>query len=475
MAFAFGTQGPVAAFLVAFRFAHLLRRLFGEGPLQSAFIPHYESLRHQSKEEASHFFISMSLSLCMVLLGIVGVSIAGCAALLKWGNLSDGNAEIIQYTLYMLPSLVFICLYGLNAALLQCRHQYFVSGAAPIAFNFIWIAGVLLLWNKPIQEAMPWLCGCIILACFSQWAITLPATIHILKQEGLTTLKKKLLHPHIKEIIHPVFLGMTGVAASQVNNALDAVFARFADIEGPAYLWYAIRLQQLPLALFGIAISGALLPPLTRAIKANDMTAFRSFFDFGLRRSLALMIPMTAGIFICGQASIQVLYGRGDFSWESIQGTTECLFGYAAGLIPMTLVLIIAPAFYAQRNYKVPTRASVISMLVNIGLNTLFVAGFKWNAASIAWATSLSAWVNLVLLVWALDIPHLMTTELKKTCIAVTVASGIAALTVTISSIQLSLPIAMLCVQTVTFSSVFIAVAWIFRAQDVIRFFRSSV
>ena len=101
---------------------------------------------------------------------------------------------------------------------------------------------------------------------------------------------------------------------------------------------------------------------------------------------------------VLGGSSINLIYGHGDFDQQATAGTTLCLWAYGAGLFPMAIVLILAPAFYAQNDYKTPTRASVISIAVNLFLNFVMVAVFGLGAASVAFATSVSAWVNMFIL-----------------------------------------------------------------------------
>lgn len=396
MAFAFGTQDAVAAFMVAFRFSHLLRRLFGEGALQTAFIPQFETLRKDTPQRACQFFRDLWVMLTAGLTLIIVVTMTMLGSLLLWVDFSPGNREIIFLTLLMLPSLLFICLFGLNASLLQCERNYFLPGVAPVAFNLVWIIGVFCLWQLPIAEAMPWLAFGVIIACIAQWVITVPATLAILKAHPWRGLQWH--SQDLKKFVMPLILGIFGVAASQINNAMDAVFARYADLEGPAFLWYALRIQQLPLALFGIAISGALLPPLTRALKNDDLPTYRHFLEFSLRRSIALMLPITAALLVLGDSCINLIYGHGDFTNLSTIGTTKCLWGYGVGLVPMTLVLILAPAFYARGDYRTPTIAATGSMVANVILNTVFIVVYDLGAASIAVATSISAALNCVLL-----------------------------------------------------------------------------
>ena len=411
MAYAFGTQPSIAAFMVAFRFAHLLRRLFGEGALQSAFIPEFESLRHQNESRAFHFFRDLMRTLTLFLLIVIGMSCTLLRAVLFWGDLSPGNEEIVTLTLLMLPSLLFICLFGLNSSFLQCEKKYFISSAAPVAFNIIWIVTVFLLKEMPVKGAMPWLSCGVVVACLCQWLLTVPQTWKDLKRHLSFSFSLSpgtfsslfSLPPDMRRLSKPLTLGILGVAASQINNAIDSVFARFAESEGPAFLWYAIRIQQLPLALFGIAIAGALLPPLSRAIKAGQYQDYHLFLHDALRRTWIFMLPLTAALFVMGDLSVILLYGRGDFDLPAAVQTTYCLWAYGIGLIPSALVLILAPASYAQNNYMLPAIASTITMVLNLIFNTICIVFFEWGAASVALATSVSAWVNFFFLGWNLS------------------------------------------------------------------------
>lgn len=422
MAYVFGTQSAIAAFLVAFRLSHSMRRLFGEGALQSAFIPQFELLRKDNPQRASQFFRDLTLFLSIGLTAIITAVMIALAGFWAWGNFSAGNQEILFLTLLLMPSLLFICLFGLNASLLQCEKSYFTPGVAPVAFNVIWIAGVLSLWRFAPTEAMPYLAAWVILACICQWLITVPRTWSILKKYGVTSSWRRLFSStqDIKTFCKPLFLGIVGVAATQVNNALDAIFARYADAEGPAFLWYALRIQQLPLALFGVALSGALLPPLTRALKNDDLVKYREFLAFAVHRTIGFMLPITAALLVMGSACIQFLYGHGDFQQHSIAGTVQCLWGYALGLIPMTLILVLAPAFYARSQPRIPAYCSVAAVVLNVILNAYFVFFCDLGAASIALATSISAWMNVALLAYALpDFSLIFTPQFNKMLIKI--------------------------------------------------------
>lgn len=404
MSFVFGTTPEVAAFLLAFRLAHLFRRIFGEGALHSAFIPLFEERRQQSTHDAYQFFLQtkggLSLILTILILGIM--SFLGLS--LCFFSLNAGNQQITWLTLLMMPSLLFICLFGLNAAFLNCEKHFFISGVAPVFFNLVWIIAALCLHSLPSDRAMTYLSLSVIGGCFAQWFMTVPSMRGLFKKQSLG-LSLKQLFPNflnLKIFLRPLFFGIIGTAASQINNTLDVLFARYADAEGPAYLWYAIRLQQLPLALFGISLSGALLPPLTRAVRENQIQRFFELLRFSLEKALILMIPLSFALLALAPSGINLLYGRGHFTEHSAYETTLCLWGYGLGLVPMALVLLVAAVFYAQKNFHIPMFSSILSMGLNLILNTILVVFVKWGATSVAITTSVSAWVNLFYLIYAL-------------------------------------------------------------------------
>ncbi len=400
MAYAFGASEAVAALMVAFRLAHLLRRLFGEGALQTAFIPHFEELRSSNAPQAFAFFRQLSNTLALFLSLLTMIAMGLLYFSLPYFS-TDGQ-QVAVLTLLMLPSLPFICLFGLNSSLLQCQKHYFITGAAPAAFNLLWIAGVALSASFSPLKAMNAMAICIVAACVGQWAATLPAIRKQLKnfpntQDSYFAIAK------LRPLATPFSLAIAGVAATQINSAIDPLFARYADVQGPAYLWYAIRIEQLPLALFGIALAGALLPPLSRAIKGGHHEKFSQLYHFAQQKTFTFMAIVTAGIILLGPQLVNVLYGHGDFNNQAAYETTLCLWAYSLGLIPSALLLITAPAFYAKGNYSIPATASALSVLFSIGSNAFLVLVCGWGAASIAVSTSLAAFLNYYYLKWQLQ------------------------------------------------------------------------
>ncbi len=396
LAWAFGATSAVAAFMVAFRLAHLLRRILGEGAMQSAFIPQLVFAKHQSEERAKGFFANLSTILTFLLITIVVLGEVTLAALIHFEIVGFEGVEVCKLAMLMLPGLLFICLYGINASLLQCEGYYWLSSAAPLIFNAVWIVGIVGLSGWTPYAAMPWLAGIVTVACFGQWIITVPKVRRLVGHGIAPTLSNiNFFSPDLRALVKALSLGLLGVSATQIASALDGIFAQYANVQGPAYLWYAIRIQQLPLSLLALALSGALMPALSRAIKKGELEQGRHLLSYALRQNLLLVIPCTFGLLATGGTIVNMLFGRGDFTSADTIATTTCLWAYALGLVPLTLVLLLAPGFYALGDYRTPTHGTVMTVSLNIALNYLAVTYWGWGAASVALMGSLCAWCNL--------------------------------------------------------------------------------
>ncbi len=395
MAFCFGSAPEVAAFMVAYRLANLFRRLFGEGNLQGAFVPHFERLRNQGDGPAALFYRDLFFSIGFALICLIGAGGVVC-----WLLAHILHSEIPLMMIVMMPGVIFLSLYALNSSVLQCQRRYFLPAFAPVAFNAVWIVAALYLYGNSLRVAMYGL-SFGVLASFAMqwWVISSPVTKWVKNTVGWRAwFRPHLFSNEVRQLLKPLSFGIVGIGAAQINSAVDAIFARLADPSGPAYLWYAIRIQQLPLALFGIALAGALLPPLSRAIQSGLFDRYRDLLQGGLKQSAALIIPCSLALFVLAVPMLDLLYGRGSFLSNDVANAGICLQAYSVGLIPMVYILLLANGFYAQKEYQWPMRCSLISVGCNAVLNVVFIFGFHWGAASIAIATVLSAFLNCSML-----------------------------------------------------------------------------
>ncbi|MBM3198350.1 MAG: murein biosynthesis integral membrane protein MurJ [Chlamydiae bacterium] len=395
MAAAFGDHPSVAAFMVAFRFSHLLRRLLGEGTLQAIFTPYYQSFREKGEVEASAFYARMTLFLASLLVSIILFVEGGLGVSLFFSS----HSEVLSLFAWLFPSLLFLGLYGLNLAVLQCHHVFFSSSIAPIACNVAWVLAVMWLAKTPVPQAMRYLTWFVLAGFMIQWMITLPKTWSFFRRGMKATGGPMLSVPaEVKRIGKASLWGVLGVASTQLNSFLDMLFASYANASGPVYLWYAIRLEQLPLAIVGFACVYSITPSLTRLIVAKKNSEAEELFAFGYRRILMLVVPCTFALWTLGFSSVQLLFGRGCFAWPATVETTWCLWAYALSLLPSTLVVYYSALFYAYEDVKTPMWISIGSVALNIALNALFVFAFHLGAVSIALSTSFCAVFNCLVM-----------------------------------------------------------------------------
>ena len=399
MAFFFGDHPSVAAFMVAFRFSLLLRRFFGEGFFQFSFIPYFEGVRARNEAEAAFFFRRLIFLMVLFLLSIIVLAEIGMGVFLLFCNFSASNQEIISLTMWLFPGLLFVCLYGMNISYLQCYEVFFIPSLAPAISNLIWIAAIFFLRKWDPAPAMTVLTKWVVVGLLGQWLLTLPLVMkHVFAFWKWRELLAVKIPVEMQDWIKSFILGTLGVGVSQLNSFFDTFLARYVDPKGPVYLWYALRLEQLAFALLGLACVTPLLAKLSRGIKQGDWNISRSLFSRGCEEAITLMTPATLAIFAMGGSLVNLIYGRGLFPIEATSKTSLILAAYGVGLVPMTLILLFSSVCYAQRNFKTPLFISLFSMGINGVLSTILIFGFHLEMVSIAFATSLSAWVNAGLL-----------------------------------------------------------------------------
>ena len=400
-AFFFGASPYIASFMVAYRLSNLFRRLLGESSLNASFIPHYEHLRVEDKKKSSRFYRDVFASIMVVITFIVIV----VEIILFLISNYVVNKEVLYLTQIMLPGLLFICLYAVNSAVLQCHKKHFLAAIAPLFFNLVWVFAVLN-FNKLGDKVFVYVLSVFVVFAFLlQYLTTFNSSYEILKEnlDSNEILKPTLFSRDIRNILKPILYSIIGIGAVQINSALDSVFALFINKSAPAYLWYSMRLYQVPIAFFGIAIASALLPPLTRAFKLDDIENFKSFFNLAFKKCFSLMFFSTVAILILAPSMINLIYGRGEFKVDSIINTMYSLYGYGSGLIFASFIMIISAAFYAKKQYFPPMFSSIMTVVINMVLNYIFVFVFKFHVSSIAFSTSISAFFNFLFLYYFLN------------------------------------------------------------------------
>jgi putative peptidoglycan lipid II flippase len=401
ISFCFGASPSLASFMVAFRLSNLFRRLLGESFLNLSVLPFFEEKKKKSFDEAFQFYKNLFFAIFCLICFFVCIFLFSSYFIYQTAISADAK-NILFLSCMMLPGLVFISLFGLNNAVLQSFNKYFISASASIFFNLFWILGAVFSKNMQSSAAMKILAISINCGFFMQMFVSFLPTYKIFKKHVTKGVRffcfknssQKIFSRDLKKLLKPMILTIIGIGAMQINSAIDAIFAKIADSSGPAYLWYAIRLNQLPMALFAISITSALFPSMTRSIQNSENSKYLEFLKKGLINSFTLMCFSTFGVFSLGAISINLIYGREKFTNVAFLETSRCLYGYAIGLVFASLVLILANTFYAKKRYLHPTKASIVAVVCNICLNTFFVFVLGYKSFSIALSTSIGSIIN---------------------------------------------------------------------------------
>ncbi len=401
----FGTAVSAQAFVVAFRIPNLLRNIVGEGSTNSAVVPVLSRLNEQNRKDEFWQVANSLLNVLIVLLAgltLLGELFTPCIVRVLAPGFIKDPAKLyltIRLTRWMFPYLLLIGLSAYAMAVLNSLKSFALPALAPCMLNISLIAGVLIL-SPRLKEPVFALAMGVLAGGLLQLAIQLP----LLFKKGL--FKKRLsgfVHPKVKEMGR-LFLPRTlGIAVYQFNIFVDTIFASLALIVGEgavAALYYANRIVQFPLALFGVALGQAALPAMSVLALKDDRAQLRSTLSFSLRSVFTMMVPATVGIMVLARPLVEIIFERGSFAGFSTDITSFALFFYCLGLTGYAGIKILAGCFYALKDTSTPGKIAAIALVINIVLNLSLMWPLK--LAGLALATAISVTVNFILLFFAL-------------------------------------------------------------------------
>ncbi len=393
---------PVAdAFFVAFKIPNLLRRLFAEGAFNLAFVPLYAGHLEKEGEASAKAFAEAALAVLLwMLVAVVGLA----EAILPWlmyglapGFASDPAkfALAVELTRITFPYILFISLVSLLGGVLNSLHRFAAPAATPILLN-ICLIGALLGFTGILETS-----GHALAVGVSGAGVVQLVWLYIACRRAGVSLRLRLprLTPGVRQLfvlMAPVALG-AGVA--QISVLVDMIFA--SQIDGAvSFLYYADRVNQLPLGVIGVAIGTALLPLLSRQLRAGDTEAAAQNQNRAIEIACLLTLPAATALMVIAAPIIAVLFERGAFGAAESSATAWALVAYAGGLPAFVLIKVLVPGFFAREEPKTPVRIAIACMLVNVALNAVLIGPL--GHAGVALATSLSGWLNVALLYRAL-------------------------------------------------------------------------
>jgi putative peptidoglycan lipid II flippase len=386
--------GPVAdAFFVAFRFPNLFRRLVGEGAFNAAFVPLFARRLEGDGQAAAEGFAEEALAaLLAVLLAFTVVAMAAMPWLML--VLAPGFREdpekfdlAVRLSRITTPYLLFMALFALLAGVLNSLYKFAAAAAAQVLLNVCLIAAVLVL--APLTGAPgPALAMGVLVGGMAQFLVL----VLVCKRAGMRlALPAPRLTPGVRRLGRLMVPGLLGAGVLQVNIAVGTIIA---SLEGGAvsYLYYADRIQQLPLGLIGVAFAVVLLPDLSRKLRSGADGAAAATLNRGLEGAMLLTVPAAVAMAVMPWPIVVVLFERGAFDRAASDATATALAAYALGVPAFVLVRVLATGFFAREDTTTPLRAAVAAVAVNVAAS---LALFWWlGHMGIALAASLASWVN---------------------------------------------------------------------------------
>jgi putative peptidoglycan lipid II flippase len=400
----FGTGMVSEAFFVAFRIPNLLRDLVGEGAANSAFVPVF--CQYWVKEEKRDFWDLAANAFWIILAVLAGISLLGIlfsrpiVSLIAPGFLKDPAKFLLtaQLTRLLFPYLLLIGLTAYAMGLLHTFKSFTTPALSPCLLNISMIVSVVLAYRFMANPVFGLALG-VLLGGFFQIGIQVPALFRQGFRPHFLNIRLNLFHPGIKRIGRLLVPRIFGSAVYQLNVLVDTILASLAFIVGQgavAAIYYANRVIQFPLAIFGIALSSVILPTLSRQAVAQDMESLKSTLRFSLRTIYFIMLPAALGLLILTQPVIRVLFQRGNFDYYSVQICSSALFFYAIGLVFFGGMKILIAAFYSLQDTRTPVKIASLALLVNLILNIILM--FPLRVGGLALASSLAAGFNFFLL-----------------------------------------------------------------------------
>jgi len=397
-----GAGGVADAFFVAFRFPNLFRRLFAEGAFSAAFVPIFSNiLETESREKALHF-ANQAFSVLAILLAVLVILIE---LIMPWAmyvlapgfDAVQGKMELAtDLSRIAFPYLFFISLVSLQSGVLNSIHRFAAAAAAPVLLNLTFITAMIAFPGDSthIGYVLAW-------AVFAAGVIQFLWLVYHCKKQGFPVrFVRPRLSPKVKLLGQRILPVVFGASLYQINLLIGTILATLVADGAVSYLYFADRVTQLPLGVVGVAVGTALLPTLSRQLAAKDNEGAMVSQNRGLEFAFFLTLPAAFALIAMPEPIIQVLFGRGAFDAAAVSATAAALVAYATGLPAYVLIKVLTPGFFAREDTKTPVKIAACSMLANIILNLIFMR--YWGHVGIAFASSVSAWVNAIALGWVL-------------------------------------------------------------------------
>lgn len=411
------------AFFQAFLIPDLMYYLLVGGALSAAFIPVFtEYLSRRNEREAweigNTFINSAILALAaVVVLGMIFAPALG--RLVAPGFSGEQQVLLIRLIRMMFPAVGFTAVASLFMGVLNSYQHFFAPAFGPNVYNVFIIAGAAFFGARYGVTGMA--IGVVVGAAFN----LLTQVIFLREKRALYRPELNWRHPGFRRMLILMAPAVVGLSVTQINLAVNSALASKLAEGSITALRFASRLIQLPLGIFGMAISTAFFPTMTRQIATGDVDGFKATFSRGLRFILFITLPSAMGLIVLSNPIVGLLFQYGRFTAANASATAYALVFYSIGLFANTAILIIPRAFYSLQDTVTPMLVGVSTMVLNVLLNLAFLQFTNLKHGGLALAFSITGVINmlaaLILLrrkLHEIDGTRIMTTFVKSLAVS---------------------------------------------------------
>ncbi len=406
----FGTSAAGDAFSAAFRIPNFLQNIFGEGALSASFIPVYAKLlAHDDEKEAAHVANAVLglLALVVSLIVLAGVlTTPYVISAIAPGFKGETRELTIRLVRILFPGAGLLVLSAWCLGVLNSHHRFFISYTAPVAWNLAMIASLVIFGHQvgqfPLAEYVAW--GSVIGSAL-QFGVQLPTVFGLVRrlrpQIDLTSV-------HVRIIVRNFFPVFMSRGVVQISAFVDAVLASFLPEGSVVALTYAQSLYTLPVSLFGMSVSAAELPAMSRASGSTEQVAevLRERLEAGLQRIAFFIVPSSMAFLALGDVIAAVLYETGQFKHDASVFVWGILAGSTVGLLSSTLGRLYSSTYYALHDTRTPLRYAIIRVALTTALGYVFALPLpvalginpKWGVAGLTASAGIAGWIEFVLL-----------------------------------------------------------------------------
>lgn len=432
--------GPIAdAFIVALRLPNFFRSVTAEGAFSVSFVPLYAKTLETEGEEDAAKFAGQALTVMSVLIALFSaLMMIGMPWVLRViaPGFDEGSQRFdlaVEFTRITFPYLLFMSATALFGGVLNANHRLGPFAAAPILFNLMQILALTTVVHffPTVGHALAWA------VCVSGVLQVLLMVFFLRRYQIKFLIQPFVFTAKIKKLFSLMGPGILAAGILQVNLFVDVIIASTLPEGSIGYLYYADRLNQLPIGIIGAAVATALLPMLSRALAAGHAGEANRLFNRSFEYCMMLALPAAVAMMVVPEPLISGLYEYGAFKAHDVENTARVLAAYAIGIPAYLVAKVFQAVFWSKQDTTTPVKISLITVGLNIALG--FTLSRFIGVAGIALATGLVAWVQFFLLRRAVrgEAVAVYDNRLKSNCLKI--VGSVVAMAATLVALSLVL------------------------------------